>query len=117
MKKLGPLEQLVGLLPGGAQAMQGADLSKSEREFRRMEGMICAMTPTERRAPAILNASRRKRIAKGSGVTVAELNTLLNRFFQMQQMMKKMGKFQKMMSRMGGGFPGMPGMPGMPGRR
>jgi signal recognition particle subunit SRP54 len=67
-----------------------------------MEGMICGMTPQERRAPAILNASRRKRIAKGSGVSVAELNTLLNKFTQMQQMMKKMGKMQKLMARMGG---------------
>jgi len=103
MKKLGPLEQLVGLLPGGAQALQGADMSKSEKEFRRMEAMICAMTPKERQAPAILNASRRRRIAAGSGVSVTELNTLLNRFNQMQQMMKKMGKFKKLMSRMGGG--------------
>jgi len=103
MKKLGPLEQLVGMLPGGAQALQGADMGKSEKEFRRMEGMICAMTPKERQVPAILNASRRKRIAAGSGVSVAELNTLLNRFYQMQQMMKKMGKFKKMMARMGGG--------------
>jgi signal recognition particle subunit SRP54 len=102
MKKLGPLEQLVGLLPGGAQALQGADMGKSEKEFRHMEAMICAMTLKERQTPAILNASRRKRIAAGSGVSVAELNTLLNRFYQMQQMMKKMGKFQKMMARMGG---------------
>ncbi|HPC62296.1 MAG TPA: signal recognition particle protein, partial [Verrucomicrobiota bacterium] len=51
-----------------------------------------------------LNARRRQRIAKGSGVTVAELNTMLNKFAQMQQMMKKMGKFQKMMARMGGGM-------------
>jgi signal recognition particle subunit SRP54 len=72
-----------------------------------MEGMICSMTPKERANPAILNASRRKRIAAGSGTHVAELNTLLNKFNQMQQMMKKMGKFQKMMSRMGGGMPGM----------
>ena len=106
MKKLGSLEQLVGMLPGGAKALQGADLGKSEKEFKRMEGMICAMTPKERQTPAILNASRRKRIAKGSGVHVAELNTLLNRFGEMQQMMKKMGKLQKMMARMGGA-PGM----------
>jgi signal recognition particle subunit SRP54 len=106
MRKLGPLDQLVGMLPGGAKALQGADLGKSEKEFRRMEGMICAMTPKERKTPAILNASRRKRIAKGSGVNVVELNTLLNRFGEMQQMMKNMGKFQKMMARMGGA-PGM----------
>jgi signal recognition particle subunit SRP54 len=106
MRKLGPLEQLVGMLPGGSQMLQGADMSKSEKEFRRMEGMVCSMTVKERRNPAILNASRRKRIAKGSGVSVTELNTLLNRFAQMQQMMKKMGKFQRMMAKMGGG-PGM----------
>ena len=71
--------------------------------------MICAMTPKERKNPQILNASRRSRIAKGSGVTVTELNTMLNKFGQMQQMMKKMGKFPKMMGRMGGGMPGMLG--------
>jgi signal recognition particle subunit SRP54 len=102
MKKLGPLESLIGLLPGGAEALKQTDLSKSEQEFRRMEAMICGMTPIERRNPQILNASRRKRIAKGSGVTVTELNNLLNRFGQMQQMMKKMGKFQRMMGKMGG---------------
>ncbi|PYK58767.1 MAG: signal recognition particle protein [Verrucomicrobia bacterium] len=107
MKKLGPLENLVGMLPGGSEMMKGADMSKSEKEFRRMEGMICGMTPQERRNPQILNARRRQRIAKGSGVSVAELNTLLNRFSQMQQMMKKMGKFSKMMTKMGGGMPGM----------
>jgi len=105
MKKLGPLESLVGLLPGGAE-MKSADLSKSEKEFKRMEGLICAMTPKERRNPQILNARRRQRIAKGSGASVTELNTLLNRFNQMQQMMKKMGKFQRMMSKMGGPKPG-----------
>lgn len=107
MRKLGPLESLVGMLPGGAEAMKQADLSKGEKDFRRMEGMICAMTPKERRTPQILNASRRRRIAAGSGVTVTELNTLLNRFGQMQQMMRKMGKFQRMMARMGGPRPGM----------
>src|SRR5215475_9523484 len=102
MKKLGSLESIVGMLPGGAEMLkQQGDLSKQEREFRRMEGMVCAMTLQERRSPQILNARRRQRIAKGSGVTVAEVNTMLNKFGQMQQMMKKMGKFQKMMTRMG----------------
>lgn len=107
MRKLGPLEDLMKMLPGGAQAMQGQDMSKQEKEFKRMEAMICGMTPKERATPAILNAKRRQRIAKGSGVSVTELNTMLNKFAQMQQMMKKMGKFQKMMGRMGGGMPGM----------
>src|SRR5437773_2145065 len=103
MKKIGSLESIVGMLPGGAEAIKGADLSKQEKEFKRMEAMICAMTTQERRNPHLLNARRRQRIAKGSGVTVTELNTMLNKFAQMQQMMKKMGKFQKMMARMGGG--------------
>jgi signal recognition particle subunit SRP54 len=103
MKKLGPLESIIGMLPGGAEALKGADLNKQENEMRHMEAMICGMTPQERRNPHILNAKRRQRIAKGSGVTVAELNTMLNKFNQMQQMMKKMGKFQKMMARMGRG--------------
>jgi signal recognition particle subunit SRP54 len=107
MKKLGSLESLVGMLPGGAEVLKTADLGKQEKEFKRMEGIICAMTLQERKSPQILNARRRMRIAKGSGVQVAEVNHVLNRFSQMQQMMKKMGKFQKMMSRMGG-IPGMP---------
>lgn len=108
MKKLGSLESIVGMLPGGTEMLkQQGDLSKQEKEFRRMEGMVCAMTLQERRNPTILNAKRRQRIAKGSGVTVAEVNTMLNKFAQMQQMMKKMGKFQKMMARMGGGVPKM----------
>ena len=107
MKKLGPLDSIMKMLPGGAEALKQVDLEKQEREFKHMEAMICAMTPKERKNPQILNAKRRQRIAKGSGVTVTELNTMLNKFAQMQQMMKKMGKFQKMMSRMGGGMPGM----------
>jgi len=107
MKKLGSLESIVGMLPGGSEMLKDADLSKQEKEFRRMEAMICGMTLQERRSPQILNARRRVRIAKGSGTSVAELNTMLNKFAQMQQMMKKMGKFSKMMSRMGGGLPGM----------
>jgi signal recognition particle subunit SRP54 len=108
MKKLGSLESIVGMLPGGAEMLkQQGDLSKQEKEFKHMEAMICGMTPKERQNPAILNAKRRIRIAKGSGVSVTELNTMLNKFGQMQQMMKKMGKFQKMMAKMGGGLPGM----------
>ena len=63
MKKLGSLESIVGMLPGGAQMLKEADLSKQEKEFRRMEGIICAMTLQERRSPQILNAKRRIRIA------------------------------------------------------
>ena len=111
MKKLGPIQDLVGLLPGGGEMLKNADLSKSEKEFRRMEGILCSMTRQERHTPQVLNARRRQRIAKGSGVTVTEVNNLLKRFDEMREMMRKMGKFQKMMARMGGGggmFGGMP---------
>ena len=108
MRNLGSLESLVSMLPGGGDMMRGADMSKQEKEFRRMEGMICAMTPTERIRPQILNARRRRRIAAGSGVRVSELNNLLSRFGQMRKMMKKMGKHQKMIKRLGGRMPGMP---------
>src|SRR6202167_5617124 len=96
MKKLGSLESIMGMLPGGSEMLKGHDLSKQEKEFVHMEAMICSMTPQGRRQPQILNAKRRIRIAKGSGVTVAQLNTMLNKFGEMQAMMKKMGKFQKM---------------------
>src|SRR3984885_6309096 len=105
MKKLGSLESIVGMLPGGSDMLKGADLNKQEKEFVHMEAMICSMTPQERRQPQILNAKRRIRIAKGSGVAVSELNTMLNKFGQMQAMMKKMGKFQKMMMKGGGRMP------------
>ena len=106
MKKMGPLQDIMGMLPGGAAMSKGTDFGKAEKDFRRKEGIICAMTLTERRNVNLLNAKRRIRIAKGSGVTVTEVNSLLQQFAQMQQMMKKMGKFSKMMGRMGG----MPGM-------
>lgn len=107
MKKLGSLESIVKMLPGGGDALKQMDVGKQEKEFKRMEGMVCAMTKKERLTPTILNAKRRQRIAAGSGVSVTELNTMLNKFFQMQQMMKKMGKMSKMMAKMGGGLPGM----------
>jgi signal recognition particle subunit SRP54 len=106
MKKLGSLESIVKMLPGGADALKQMDVGKQEKEFKRMEGMVCAMTLKERRNPVILNASRRRRIAAGSGVSVTELNTMLNKFFQMQTMMKKMGKMGRMMGKMGGLMPG-----------
>ena len=105
MKKLGSLESIVGMLPGGSEMLKQADMTKQEKEFKRMEGIICAMTPKERSTPQILNAKRRQRIAKGSGVTVTDVNRLLNQFSEMQQVMKKFGKFQKMMAKMGGGMP------------
>src|SRR5208282_3745280 len=69
MKKLGSLESIVKMLPGGGDALKQMDIGKQEKEFKRMEGMVCALTKKERLNPTILNASRRRRIAAGSGVT------------------------------------------------
>jgi signal recognition particle subunit SRP54 len=107
MKKLGSLQKIVSMLPGGDQ-IKPDELDQQEKEFRRMEGIICAMTRQERQSPQLLNARRRLRIAAGSGVKVSEVNTLMNKFAQMQQVMKKFGKMQKMMGKMGGGK--MPGL-------
>ena len=106
MKKLGSLQSIVSMLPGGDQ-IKPEELDQQQKEFKRMEGIICAMTPKERQNPNLLNAKRRLRIAGGSGVKVAEVNTLMNKFAQMQQMMKKFGKMQKMVGRMGGKMPGL----------
>jgi len=110
MKNMGGLAGLMDKLPSQLQAKaQGADMGRAERDVRRMEGIICAMTPLERRKPDLIKASRKRRIATGAGVQVQEVNRLLNQFEQMQGMMKKMkgGGLMKMMKRMGG-LPGMP---------
>jgi len=110
MKKMGGLAGLMDKLPSQLTAKAaGADMGRAERDVRRMEGIICAMTPLERRKPELIKASRKRRIAAGAGVQVQEVNRMLNQFEQMQGMMKKMkgGGLMKMMKRMGG----MPGMP------
>lgn len=114
MKKMGGLAGLMDKLPSQLTAKAGnlgsADMDRAERDVRRMEGIINAMTPLERRKPELIKASRKRRIAAGAGVHVQEVNRLLNQFEQMQGMMKKMkgGGLMKMMKRMGGGFPGLP---------
>jgi signal recognition particle subunit SRP54 len=113
MKQMGGLSQLMDKLPAQMQAKAGqVDMDKAERDIRRKEGIICSMTPLERRKPDLIKATRKRRIAAGSGVQVQEVNRLLNEFEQMQGMMKKMkgGGLMKMMKRMGGGK-GMPKMP------
>jgi signal recognition particle subunit SRP54 len=118
MKKMGGLSGLMDKLPsqmmGGKAANVGqADMDRAERDMRRMEGIICSMTPLERRKPELLKATRKRRIATGAGVQVQDVNRLLNQYEQMRDMMKKMkgGGMMKMMKRLGGmkGFPG-PGM-------
>ena len=116
MKKMGGLAGLVDKLPsqmlGGKAANLGqGDMDRAERDMRRMEGIICSMTPLERRKPELLKATRKRRVAAGSGVQVQEVNRLLNQFEQMRDMMKKMkgSGMMKMMKRMGG-LKGLPGM-------
>ena len=115
MKKMGGLAGLMDKLPSElASKAGGADMDKAERDMRRMEGIINSMTKLERRKPDLIKASRKRRIAAGSGVQVQDVNRMLNQFDQMRLMMKKMkgGGLMKMVKRMGG----MKGMPGMGGR-
>jgi len=122
MKKMGGLSSLMDKLPSQLTAKAGnADMDRAERDVKRMEGILNAMTAKERRQPNLLmdgksKASRKRRIAAGAGVQIQDVNRLLNQFDQMQGMMKKMkgGGLMKMMKRMGGmggmggGFPGLP---------
>ena len=115
MKKMGGLAGLMVKLPTQMTAKAGAvDMDRAERDVRRMEGIICSMTPLERRKPDLIKATRKRRIATGSGVQVQEVNRMLKQFEQMRDMMKKMkgGGMLKMMKRMGG-MKGMGGMGGM----
>ncbi len=107
MKHMGGLENLIDKLPAQLAARAGeADLERAAKDMRRKEGIICSMTPQERRRPEILKASRKKRIAAGAGVQVQEVNRLLKEFEQMRSMMKqfnKGGALMKMMRKLGGG--------------
>jgi len=97
MRKMGPLENILGMLPGMSN-VQG--LSVDEKRLKRTEAIVLSMTSEERTHPDILNARRRQRIARGSGNTVTEVNELLRRFGQMRKMMKSAGKMKKMMAQM-----------------
>jgi len=97
MRKMGPLENILGMLPGMSN-VQG--LSVDEKQLKRTEAIVLSMTSEERTHPGILNARRRQRIARGSGNTVTEVNELLRRFGQMRKMMKSAGKMKKMMAQM-----------------
>ena len=87
MKKLGPLQNVLGMIPGMPKMPDSVD---SEKSLRRVEAMIRSMTPGERSRPAVLNARRRQRIARGSGTSVSELNELLHRFEEMKKMMQRL---------------------------
>ena len=110
MKKMGGLSSLLDKLPAQFQAAAGqADMGRAERDMRRMQGIIHAMTPGERAKPEQIKASRKRRIAAGAGVQVQDVNRLLSQFDQMQGVVKKMqkGGLAKMMRGMKGMMPGM----------
>ena len=116
LRGMGDLESLAGMIPGvDAKALKGAKMD--EKALSRQEAIILSMTQAERDNPAVLNSSRKKRIASGSGTSVVDVNRLLKQFEAMQQMMKQfsgknMKKLQKKMGKMGGGggFPGLGGL-------
>ena len=97
MRRMGPLENVLGMLPGMSN-VQG--LSIDEKQLKRTEAIVLSMTKEERTHPDILNARRRQRIARGSGCTVTEVNDLLRRFDQMRKMMKSAGKMKNMLKQL-----------------
>lgn len=90
MKKMGSVGELLDLIPGGRKLSQKVDMSQADKEFKRTEAIINSMTVAERRNSNILNGSRRKRIALGSGTTVTDVNRLIKQFLEMRKMMQKM---------------------------
>jgi signal recognition particle subunit SRP54 len=118
MQNMGGMSSMLKMLPGvkiPSEALNQMD----DKPMKRMQAMVYSMTPKERQRPTLINGSRKRRIATGSGTTVPEVNRMLKQFTQMQKMMKKMkgGKGKRMMAQMmgklGGGPGGMPGMPKM----
>jgi signal recognition particle subunit SRP54 len=105
LRKMGSMKGLLAMMPGAQQMRQQLE-NFDEKEIDRTEAIIRSMTPGERRQPKVLNGSRRLRIAKGSGTSVTEVNSLVNRFEQAAKMMKSVAK---------GGMPQLPGMPNMAG--
>ena len=94
MKKMGPLGQILDMLPGFGQIKGKVDVNEAEGQLKQMEAIIHSMTPAERHDPEILNASRKRRIARGSGTTVQDINQLVRQFREMQRMMKQFGSGQ-----------------------
>ena len=94
MRKMGPLKNLIGMIPGvDTKALEGADID--ERKMDQVEAIIKSMTKKERQNPSILNSSRKRRIAEGSGTSMAQVNALVKQFEQMQKMFKQFGKMNK----------------------
>ena len=110
VKKMGPLGDLLKMIPGlGGLAKQLPEGPEAEREMRKIEAIISSMTKAERADPVLINGSRRRRIAAGSGTTVYDVNRLVKQFAEMRKLMKQMGSMAK-----SGRLPRLPGMPGLP---
>ncbi|MDF1656523.1 MAG: signal recognition particle protein [Verrucomicrobiales bacterium] len=101
MNKMGGLGSIMGMIPGMGDQMKGVDVD--EKRMKHVEAIVLSMTPKERTRPEIIKASRRKRIAAGSGTSVPQVNSLLKQFGQMRKMMRNKGKMNQMMKQMGGG--------------
>ncbi len=128
LKRMGPLRQVMEMMPGFNKlaAMPEMEEALEGNQMKHIEAIVLSMTKEERRNPDIINGSRRKRIARGSGTTVQEINQLLQQFNEMRTMIRQMstgkGKWAQLarqfggmgMPGMGGGMPGMPAMPNMP---
>ncbi|MDX8404540.1 MAG: signal recognition particle protein [Mariprofundus sp.] len=114
MQNMGGMAGMLKMLPG-VKLPQEALAQVDDKPIRRMQAMVYSMTAKERRFPRVINGSRKKRIATGSGTTVQDVNKMLKQFAQMQKMMKKMkgSKGKRMMAQMAGRFGGMGGMPKM----
>ncbi|MCR1286318.1 signal recognition particle protein [Shouchella clausii] len=94
VKSMGPLEDLLGMMPGMNKAKGMKNLKVDEKQLTRVEAIVKSMTPLEKRDPSVINGSRRKRIAKGSGTTIQDVNRLLKQFEDMKKMMKQMTAMQ-----------------------
>jgi signal recognition particle subunit SRP54 len=100
MNKMGGMTSILGMMPGMGDKMKGMNVD--EKRMKHVEAIVLSMTPKERRRPEIIKASRRKRIAAGSGTSVTQVNSLLKQFGQMRKMMRSKGKMNQMMKQMGG---------------
>ncbi|MPN34762.1 Signal recognition particle protein [bioreactor metagenome] len=95
MKNMGPLDQILGMLPGAGKIKGLKDMQVDEKDMAHTEAIIRSMTPEERRRPQIINGSRRKRIAAGSGTSIADVNRLIKQFEQSQKLIKQFGQMGK----------------------
>jgi signal recognition particle subunit SRP54 len=107
VKKMGPIGQVLQMIPGAGQMAGAAQQAVDDGQLKRIEAIIDSMTPGERRQPELIKASRRRRIALGSGTTTAEVNRVLKQFAEMQRLVKQLS---------GGRLPNLPGLRGLMGR-